>query len=308
MTRESPVPDEVQRLLERYPTWPHRPRRATSSQVAHFARLVLEGATLTEVRSAARLEALVGLHPLAWDTDMLGVKTGRMTFVVPPDAACDRRETAREAVAAARDKGYASLFTRVDASELDTVQALEAAGFETVDAILSQYLWVSEAALPSSPIEVRSASRDDSALLGDLTDATMAQSRFHSDPRVGAARARSIYRQWGQNTVLGLNDLTLICEVDGEPAGYLSAKDVKASRAAFGWGYCRIELVAVLERFRGTGLVAAMTARLIAECPSRRWDLCGIGTQIGNIRAMRAYAKVGFAPGDSILTLRWRAS
>lgn len=301
--------DELLALLERYPYWPHPPRAATRAQHARFAQSGLRGAEITEHRSAERLEAAVARHHLPWDTEKLGFPAARVAFVIPPNATCGFEVPVRATIERARADGYGSLFTRVDAGELGLVQALEAAGFITVDAILSQYIQVPEAgALPAARegVTVRIATAADADLLARITDASITQSRFHGDPKIGVPRARELYREWARNAVNGLNDLTLIGEVRGEPAGYLSGKDVKGALDAYGFGYCRIELVAVLDGFRGTGVVQAMTARLLAECPSRGWGLCGIGTQISNVRAIRAYAKAGFAPGDSIFSLRWR--
>ena len=76
------------------------------------------------------------------------------------------------------------------------------------------------------------------------------------------------------------------------------------AREAYGHGYGRIELVAVAARAQGRGVVAALAGPLFDEACARRWDVLGIGTQISNVRAIRAYQRVGFIPGDSIFTLR----
>ena len=147
----------------------------------------------------------------------------------------------------------------------------------------------------------------DASSLASITDASFTESRFHGDPWVGEARARAIYRLWASNLARGLNDVTLVAHQADSVVGFLSAKGVAGAREAFGFGIGRIELVAVAEQHRGLGVVAALTSRLIEESPARGWSLLGIGTQTSNVRAMRAYARAGFAPGDSIFTLRWLA-
>lgn len=294
-------------LLERYAHWPHPPRGATRAQVAHFAAATLAHATWTELRSAQRIEAAVARVHLPWDTEKLGVEGARIACVIPDDAACTHGEVIGAALAQARQDGYGYLFTRVDAAELRTVQALESAGFQTVDAILSQYLRVADGLTAGRGTDalVREATAEDAETLATVTDASLTMSRFHGDPWVGLDRARALYREWARNSVRGLNDFTAIAEVDGQPAGFLSVKNVPGAKEAFGFGYGRIELVAVLEAYRGRGIVHAMTARLVEECPRRGWGLLGIGTQVSNVRAIRAYARAGFAPGDAIFSMRW---
>jgi GNAT superfamily N-acetyltransferase len=295
-------------LLERYAYWPHPPRGATREQVARFAFGSLTQATWTEVRSATRLEAAVARLHLAWDSEKLGVPGARIACIVPDDAACSPSAPIRAALADARTAGYGYLFTRVDAAELRTVQALEAAGFQTVDAIVSQYIRIPDAPpsfVPPAGVHIREATSDDADSLATITDASITMSRFHCDPWVGLERARALYREWARNSVRGLNDYTVVAEIDGGPVGFLTVRNVPGAKEAFGFGYGRIELVAVLEGHRGRGIVHAMTARLVADCPSKGWGLCGIGTQFSNVRAIRAYAKAGFAPGDAIFSMRW---
>jgi len=302
--------DELLSLLTRYPYWPHRPRASSVEQHAAFARASLQGAELVRHHRGSILVAAVARQTLGWDTEKLGVPSARLSVIVDPDSVEVTASIVGEALASATSAGFGYLFTRVDARELATVQHLERAGFRTVDAIVSQYLRVGVqpgvSAAPSG-IAVREATAADAALVEEMTDATLTQSRFHSDPLVGVEKARAMYREWARNSVSGLNELTLIAEVDGVPAGFLSCKDVRGAREAYGYGYCRIELVAVLEAFRGTGAVQALTANLLARCPAHGWALCGIGTQISNATALRAYGKAGFTPGDAIFSMRWRA-
>ncbi|MFO0555092.1 MAG: GNAT family N-acetyltransferase [Polyangiaceae bacterium] len=301
--------DERLALLERYPYWPHPPRGASRAAIARFALGLLEGSEYVDERAPdGSLSASAARQRLAWDTEKLGLASARVAFIVDPASSMDRDAFTARAVADARDAGIGYLFTRIDAAELPQVQACEKAGFVTVDAILSQYLEVAHAPRVevATGITIREATASDAALMSDLVDATLSHSRFHADPKVGPARGRELYREWGANSVRGLNELTLLAEVDGTPVGFLSVKDNKAARPAFGWGYGRIELVGVLERARGRGVVTALTAALIEVSPRFGWERLGIGTQISNVPAIRAYQKAGFVPGDAIFSMRWR--
>jgi len=301
---------ELEQLIARYPFWPQAPQSATLAQIARFAMAGLSQPHLTELRSASRLEAAVARVDLPWDTQQLGLQSARMAVIVPPERAGDGRALVARARAEAEAAGYRYLFTRVDARDIATVQDLEANGFRTVDALTMQYLWTASApALEDVPgIVIREARAADGDALAAISDACLVVSRFHCDPLVGAERARAIYRTWLRNGLAGLNDLTVVAvdDASGEIIGFLSAKDIAGTRQAFGWGFCRIELVAVMERFRGRHVVRALTRRLLDAAPARGWDLVGVGTQNANVRALAAYARSGFVAGDAIFSLRWR--
>lgn len=297
-------------LLERYhPHWPHSFRWETKATLARFALGLLEGSTWFEERSAdGALLALAGRQELPWDSEKLGLRAARVAFIVPADSPIDRARFARRVVHSSQQEGFGYLFTRVDGREYPAVQACEHAGFATVDAILSQYVEVASAPRVPAPdgVSFREATAEDAALMSELVDATLHHSRFHGDPLVGFQRAREIYREWGANSVRGLNELTLIAELEGQAAGFISVKDNKAARSELGWGYGRVELVAVLERHRYRGLGPALFGALYERCPARGWDRLGIGSQIGNMAAVHAFMNAGFAPGDALFSMRWR--
>ena len=296
-------------LLERFPYWPHAPRDASRADVARFAYGLVDDAEFEEHRDeAGALLAFAARQHLAWDTEQLGLRAARVAFVI--DERSDRLHdrVVADAIAKAEADGYGYVFTRIDAGDLRTVQACERAGFVTVDAILSQYIEVARAPAVELPgdVEIVEATSDDAERMSALVDGTLARSRFHDDPRFGPERGRALYRTWAANCVRGLNELTLIARIDGHDAGYLTVKDNKAARAGFGWGYGRIELVGVLDGYRGRGVVGALTAALLARCDRFGWTRLGVGTQTWNVAAIRAYQKAGFVPGDSIFSMRWR--
>jgi dTDP-4-amino-4,6-dideoxy-D-galactose acyltransferase len=296
--------EALRALLERYRHWPHAPRDVTPQQIAAYA--------LSTIPASAELiiapDAGTALYETPWDTRKLGVRAGRVALVAPSPAGA--APVVAETLARAEAQGFGYLITRVDANDLAAVQTLEAAGFQIVDAILSQYLRVPAAppAAADPAIPVRPVRPDDAAALGAIADLSFHHSRFHDDPFIGAARARRFYHDWVESLAHGLNTLTLVAERDGAVVGFLSCLDFTGARGAYGWGYGRIELVAVHPDARGAGVVPALTARLVAESPALGWSLLGIGTQIGNLAAIKAYQRAGFTPGDAIFTLRWLPS
>lgn len=292
-------------VLVRYPLWPHVPRGVTASQVARFASMVMQGATFYGWPDDATPRAVAALQTAPWDSEKIGVPAARLFVTVPPDAPGTAAPLLARVLAEADGAGIKYLVTRIDAGDVAVIQAMEQAGFIVVDAILSQYLRPAAAPPPAqTDMRVRPAEPDDAEVLAGIADACFTMSRFHGDPWIGVDKARSVYRDWARNIARGLNDVNVVAVLDGAVVGFLSCKDVPPARSAYGIGYGRIELVAVTPAARGRGGVGAMTRRLIDEAPARSWDLLGIGTQIANVQAMRAYQHAGFVPGDSIFTLR----
>ena len=300
--------DALHDVLVRYPYWPHAPRGSTPEQVATFAVASLAGGSVHGWPDDAAPRAFAVVHETPWDSQKLGVRAARLSLIVPPDAADGAAPLLAGVIAAADADGVGYVVARLDAGDVHSTQVLERQGFVLVDAILSQYLAVGGAppAPPSGAVAVRTAQAADAARLEELSDECFTMSRFHWDPWIGIARARAIYREWARNIASGQDDVDLVAELDGTIVGFLSCKDVPGMRAAYGFGQGRIGLVAVAAAARGRGVVGAMTSELVARAPSFGWDLLGIGTQIANVRAIRAYQRTGFAPGDSIVTLRRR--
>lgn len=295
----------VLRVLERFRLWPHVPRGATPLQVARYAAVVLQGAIFYGWPDDEQPRAIAALQPAPWDSEKLGVPAARLFVVVPPDASEVAVPLLQRALEIADSSGIRYLVTRIDAGDLGVIQAMEQAGFIVVDAILSQYLDPRiEAPAASGGLEVRLAEPADADALATIADLCFTMSRFHGDPWIGVENARAIYRDWARNIACGLNDLNVVATVDERVVGFLSCKDVPAARSTYGHGYGRIELVAMAPEARGRGGVAAMTRRLVEDAVERDWQRLGIGTQIANVQAMRAYQRVGFVPGDSIFTLR----
>lgn len=298
------------RLLLEFPYWPGLPRGNSSEEVANYAEALLSGATFDQGPGF-----FVARQPLPWDSEKLGVLAGKLSCVFSEGPSADGRAPfeersgrLREAVLRAKAEGFGYLFLRLDAGDNATIMAAEQAGFVMVDAIYTQVMecaWLTPP--PPNRVVIREATSADAALMGDLVDDTIRYSRFHADPKVGMDRARAIYREWGENTVKGLNTLTLIGELDGEAAGYVSLKTNRLATTTFGKGHVRVELVGVRPRFRGQHVVQALTAECVRRASEFGWDELAVGTQISNVTAIRAYQKCGFRPGDAVVSLRWRA-
>ncbi len=268
--------------------WPLAPPGTRAEQAAWFAS-TLEGATWTELGGAATARM-----PSPWDGEQLGVVCARLALVIPPSAARMTSTLVAQSLADATAAGVNYLVARVDAGDFAVVQELEAAGFRLVDTIVSQHMRVTVAPSIVTPgYTIRAAVAEDVPAFERLSNDCFDDTRFHTDPWIGAKRARAIYRTWSAACARGRNPFSVVAvDENGEIAAMLSAREVPGSRAAFGCGHARVELVAVDPRHRGRRLVDAMTAALVEASPGLGWDWIGIGTQAANLPALRAYRRI----------------
>jgi len=272
----------------------------------------LRGAVLEQVNGAPE-GAVLAFSSAAWDSEHLGVQVAKVAFVVGPATSQALDAVVSAALASAMQQGHQYLVTRIDAADLPLVQALERQRFQLIDVLLTQYLSVTpfESKLPGAPqasgsLLVRAAGTDDAPMVGKICAESMVSSRFHADPFVGPDRASRVFADWGRNLILGGQaDVTLVAEEGGEVAGFLALREVAASRESLGFKYARIELTAVREGSRGRGVFQALFERAREIALHRAWALLGVGTQVNNIAAIRAYQKAGFSAGESAFTLRW---
>lgn len=188
----------------------------------------------------------------------------------------------------APDAGAAAfLQTRVPATDVARVTALERAGWSVVDVTVT---------LSRSPgIEPGAgawrvepaADRDRDALLAIAHD-DYDVSRFHLDPQVPDDVARRIKRDWIAACLDGeRGDGVLVAAGDDGPAGFLAMLRTPTAQV--------IDLIAVRAAARGTGAGRALVTRLLAESETT----IEVGTQIANVAALRFYEALGFRARDT---------
>lgn len=121
----------------------------------------------------------------------------------------------------------------------------------------------------------------------DMAGKAFKYSRFFADPFLPADLAAGIYRQWCRDAFMREDKYFAICFREHEPAGFLLFAPDSASG-------CKIELVAVEEKYRGQGIGRALLAACEAFCAWQAISCIRVGTQAGNAAAIRLYLGSGF--------------
>lgn len=195
---------------------------------------------------------------------------------------------ASSALDAARGNREWMIEARVPVDQVAALAQLTAQGFRVIDTNVQ--LDCAPALLITTPISsdkwrIRQAQPADREAVRELCAAQMTTSRFHLDPRIGAAASARVKRQWVGNFFEGKRgDRLYVADAPGGVTGFLLVLE----RGALGV----IDLVALDPSIRGTGAMGALVAVWCAQ--SSKLDRIVVGTQISNTRSLRAYEKLGF--------------
>lgn len=179
------------------------------------------------------------------------------------------------------------LQTRVPASDVPRVSALERAGWSVVDVTvtLSREPGFEP---PDDDWTIRAPAADDRDALLAIAHDDYDVSRFHLDPLVPDAVARRIKRDWLAACLDGeRGDGVLVADGADGPAGFLATLTSATARV--------IDLVAVSSVNRGSGVGRALVTHLLAESSTT----VEVGTQIANVGALRFYESLGFRSRDT---------
>lgn len=217
---------------------------------------------------------------LEWDSEFWGFPIAR---VIPrrlnPSSAerverwCDR-------------DGVRCAYLLADAADAETAAAAGDVGFRLVDTrVTLEHLGDSGSPVPSGdgrPFSIRTAEPRDEAGVTAIARTAHSDTRFFFDPGFDSARAGEMYALWACRGLNGDAGRTLlIAEWGGDVVGYL----------LLGEDPHRIDLIAVAESARGSGVGAGLVAAALERAPD---GVTRVVTQARNVAAMRLYQASGF--------------
>ncbi len=226
---------------------------------------------------------------LPWDSAFFGIRIARVV-----STRLDQSGTA-EAVAWCRREGVGRLFFLADAGDLESVRAVQGAGFRLVD-IRVTLEW-SASQEPSETVAAglttRLAREEDLFALCRIASKNHGDSRFYQDGGFPRELCDELFATWIAKSVRGEAQAVFVVEAGSGPAGYVTCHRDGPSTG-------RIGLFGVGESARGRGagaaLVAAAQSWFRAELqpgasgPAR----VTVATQGRNLAAQRLYQRCGF--------------
>ncbi len=151
--------------------------------------------------------------------------------------------------------------------------------------------------LPEPPsLQVRSLRDEDVRGLAELAADAFRLSRFCADPFFSTEQAREFHREWVRNLCAGLADRVLVCDLDGELAGFISC--------AIRGGQGRIPLIATWAGHRRRGLGRSLVSAALHWFATAGAEIVHVKTQAQNYPALALYHRSGFTVTQSELTFR----
>lgn len=290
-------------LVEAYEFKPYRQYRALTrkQQTAVLAAEVDQALAATPFgRWTTRDggEAGVVARPLPWDSQFFGVPMGRIDYVLASTGATEEHIESAVAgtIQAARAAGVQHLAARVDVADLRTMGVLEAAGFRTMDALVTYIMRPGKDMHPAvRPVgTIRDATpADTDAIVAITADAYRGyRGRFHLDPHLPAERADALYLEWARACAARTMADTVIVAEDaaGEVSGYLAYRRREPVSAIAspvfggGLGAVRRDTPGAYTGLIQEGSIRAHAAGAVSECQTQNY----------NFPVIRVYEAAGF--------------
>ncbi len=195
---------------------------------------------------------------------------------------------ASRAIAEARARRSWMIEARVPVDQIEALALLTAQGFRIIDTnvqldCLSESLTV--AVRSPDDWRIRMAQPSDRGTVQEIAALHLTTSRLHLDPRLGGQLAARVKREWVGNFFNAQRgDHLFVVDTPGGVRGFLLVLE----RDTIGV----IDLVALEPGIRGTGVAGALLDSWRAASP--HVERIVVGTQISNVRSLRAYGKLGF--------------
>ncbi|MCC6395222.1 MAG: GNAT family N-acetyltransferase [Bryobacterales bacterium] len=245
--------------------------------------------------------------PLSWDSRQFGISAARLEFLLARED-CIRRTILKTSLEGSHEAGIRHLTARVDSADLSGAHALEEAGFEVIDGILTFGMRLDgrmAGAEVSGPVEVGLYKKDQLEGIVKLASKAYQFDRFHADSALRPGVADRIHAEWLRNSCEGgAADVVITATRDKEVLGFVTVKADYEIERLCGVRLATIVLVATAEAARGMGIGTAMTNFTLRWLADRQVRGVRVGTQLRNIAACRLYESCGFRLIGSGLTFR----
>jgi ribosomal protein S18 acetylase RimI-like enzyme len=257
-----------------------------------------------------RSDGAVWLALLEWDSQVLGVQTGRINAFFSSDEGWNAAAVAAllgEAQGWLRDRHVRFASCRVSSSDLVLCDTLLKEGWESRDT-LNVYTRAPEARTPETTGEARTVDLSSSQItpfLDEFADA-FRLARMHLDPRIGRERANRFYRALCTRISEDPSGKAVGVFDEGRLAGIAIGGLDEPLHAASGLKLAYVWQIAVFREFRGRG-VGSMLLKGLEDCFAQA-DLIEAGTQADNVSAQSMYRSRGFAHSATAVTFhKWMA-
>jgi ribosomal protein S18 acetylase RimI-like enzyme len=261
-------------------------------------------ATIRPARASMRPSELsrhVEVRPLKWETNFF--RAPMAALAIGGDRGGDMRAESdalaielRSAVREAELDGFQHVSLRVDADDPAAIWAAERVGLRLMDAAVDLKFSFGATSQPTrDDRRVRLATPAAIPALRAMTAGAFGLTRFAVDPFFSSAQVDDFYATWATNLFAGLADAVFVCDIDGVPAGFVSAKLTDNASG-------RIPLVATARDYQRRGVARDLLAAALAWFADAGCAVAYVKTQTANYPAVALYERAGFTTSHSELT------
>lgn len=225
----------------------------------------------------------------AFDTEILGVKTAKITSLDPHLVTDLKKDLQKYQIQ------YATY--RISADDYPAIQNLEKYGFIFVDGLITLEACVKNDNARFSSIEI-AGKEDEDQLIYLASTMYRGISRYYHDPVISQKKADSVYQQWMKNSLAGkVADAVLIWKEKKDILGFITLQKKG-----------EIPLIGVAKKARGKGIGKILLSAAFSQFSEWGLEKITIETQMTNFAALCLYQSCGFTVSDASLTFRWSAS
>ncbi len=226
---------------------------------------------------------------LPWDSEFFGVRIARYT----PEELTS--ESLKALMDWQRAQAMECLYFLADPNQARSLRLAETNNFHLTDLRIT--LESSGEIAQEMPGNVRPFQESDRAVLCAIARVSHRDSRFYFDGHFPPERCDALYETWIDRSVDGYADATLVAEVDGHAAGYITChRDAREGR---------IGLVGVDSEYQGRSLGQALVKASLSWFSTGGFNKVSVVTQGRNTRAQRLYQRCGFLTRSVQLWYHW---
>lgn len=187
------------------------------------------------------------------------------------------------------------LYFLADPESKETTLLAEQAGFHLTDIRMTLERYIPENM--QNPAMVRPAVESDFSTLKWIARQSHHDSRFYFDNHFATELCDKLFEIWIENSYNGFANQTLVADVNGIPAGYITCHIEEAEG--------RIGLLAVHPDYQGKALGSALVNASLVWFASQGVKQISVVTQGRNIRAQRLYQRCGFITQSMQIWYHW---
>jgi len=205
-----------------------------------------------------------------------------------------------------RKDGVQFLSAKIYNDDIAFLHVFERAGFSTMNCHQQYRFDFHSQEIPNFPetCTLRIPAKDEAEKIGLLVREIFKNhcDRFHNDPLLEKADSDNLHEEWGRNSVLGFADEVMVAEINGDPAGFCTAKENRELNQFSPKKFVDFVLLGVHPRYRKKGIHTNLLRNAL-----RRWkssvDFGEIVTQTNNLATLKTYAKLGIKPSASFFAM-----